>query len=77
MSELIKHSFSQQLMYPDELAYSLNLISTPQGISQETKNRLIILSTLLAITAGISFVSYYYQNKKNRTTEFYQDRIIR
>ena len=72
MSELIKHSFSQQLMYPDELAYSLNLIPTPERLSQDTKNKLIITGVLLAVTAGISFAAFsYYQKKKSKTVEYY------
>jgi hypothetical protein len=73
MSELIKHSFSQQLMYPDELAYSLKLIPTPDRLSQDTKNKLIITGVLLAVTAGISFAafSYYQKKKKTKAVEYY------
>jgi hypothetical protein len=53
-------------MYPDELAYSLNLIPTPDRLSEDTKNKLIITGVLLALAAGISFAAFsYYQKKKN------------
>jgi hypothetical protein len=59
-------------MYPDELAYSLNLIPTPDRLSQDTKNKLIITGILLAVAAGISFAAFsYYYKKKNLTTENY------
>lgn len=69
MSELIKHSFSQQLMYPDELTYSLNLIPTPKIISTETKNKFIFIGIALGLTAGITFTTYLcYQKQKSKNS---------
>lgn len=43
MGQLIKHSFNQQLMYPDELAYELNLIPTPEKFHNKVKTNMFCM----------------------------------
>ena len=67
MGQLIKHSFNQQLMYPDELAYELNLIPTPEKLSQQSKNKYVLYGVGLGLILGISLATYMYFQKERKT----------
>ncbi len=66
MGQLIKHSFNQQLMYPDELAYELNLIPTPEMLSQQSKNKYVLYGVGLGLILGISLATYMYIQKERK-----------
>ncbi len=69
MGQLIKHSFNQQLMYPDELAYELNLIPTPEKLSQQSKNKYVLYGLGLGLMLGISLATYMYFKKERKKEE--------
>lgn len=64
IGQFIKHSFNQQLMYPDELAYELNLIPTREKISQQSKNKYVLYVRGLGLMLGISLATYMYYQKE-------------
>ena len=66
MGQLVKHSFNQQLMYPDELAYELNLIPTPEKLSQQSKNKYVLYGVGLGLILGISLATYMYIQKERK-----------
>lgn len=66
MGQLIKHSFNQQLMYPDELAYELNLIPTPEMLSQQSKKKYVLYGVGLGLILGISLATYMYIQKERK-----------
>jgi hypothetical protein len=67
MSELINLSVRQQLLPPDKLAYELKLIPTPEKLSQQSKNKYIMLGLGLGIILGISLGTYmYFQNERKK-----------
>ena len=67
MSELIHLSVRQQLLPPDKLAYELKLIPTPEKLSQQSKNKYIMLGLGLGIILGISLGTYmYFQNERKK-----------
>lgn len=60
MSELIKLSIRQQLLPPDKLAYELNLIPTPEKLSQQSKNKYVLYGLGLGIFLGLTIATYMY-----------------
>lgn len=67
MSKLINLSVRQQLLPPDKLAYELKLISTPEKLSEQSKNKYIMLGLGLGIILGISLGTYmYFQNERKK-----------
>ena len=67
MSKLINLSVRQQLLPPDKLAYELKLISTPEKLSEQSKNKYIMLGLGLGIILGISLGTYmYFQNESKK-----------
>jgi hypothetical protein len=69
MSELIKLSVRQQLLPPDKLAYELNLIPTPEKLSQQSKNKYVFYGLGLGLVLGISFATYMYFKKERKKEE--------
>lgn len=67
MSKVINLSVRQQLLSPDKLAYELNLIPTPEKLSEQSKNKYIMLGLGLGIILGISLGTYlYFQNESKK-----------
>lgn len=67
MSKVINLSVRQQLLPPDKLAYELNLIPTPEKLSEQSKNKYIMLGLGLGIILGISLGTYmYFQNERKK-----------
>ena len=67
MSKVMNLSVRQQLLPPDKLAYELKLIPTPEKLSEQSKNKYIMLGLGLGIILGISFGTYmYFQNERKK-----------
>lgn len=67
MSKLINLSVRQQLLPPDKLAYELKLIPTAEKLSEQSKNKYIMLGLGLGIILGISLGTYlYFQNESKK-----------
>lgn len=67
MSELINLSVRQQLLSPDKLAYELNLIPTPEKLSEQSKNNYIMIGIGLGLILVISFGTYmYFLNERKK-----------
>lgn len=66
MSELINLTIRQQLLPPDKLAYELNLIPTPEKLSQQSKNKYVLYGIGLGLMLGISLATYMYFQKERK-----------
>ncbi len=69
MSELINLTIRQQLLPPDKLAYELNLIPTPEKLSQQSKNKYVLYGIGFGLMLGISFATYMYFQKERKKQE--------
>ena len=69
MSELIKLSIRQQLLPPDKLAYELNLIPTPEKLSQQSKNKYVLYGLGLCIFLGLTIATYMYLQSDRQKEE--------
>lgn len=69
MSELINLSVRQQLLTPDKLAYDLNLIPTPEKLTQQSKNNYVIYGIGIGLILGISLATYMYLQKEREKVE--------
>jgi hypothetical protein len=56
-------------MYPDELAYELNLIPTPEKLSQQSKNKYVLYGVGLGLILGISLAMYMHFQKEEKKEE--------
>lgn len=67
MSKVINLSVRQQLLSPDKLAYELNLIPTPEKLSEQSKNNYIMIGIGLGLILVISFGTYmYFLNERKK-----------
>jgi hypothetical protein len=69
MSELINLTIRQQLLPPDKLAYELNLIPTPEKLSQQSKNKYVLYGAGLGLILGISLAMYMHFQKEEKKEE--------
>lgn len=69
MSELINLTIRQQLLPPDKLAYELNLIPTPEKLSQQSKNKYVLYGVGLGLILGISLAMYMHFQKEEKKEE--------
>jgi formate/nitrite transporter FocA (FNT family) len=53
-------------MYPDELAYELNLIPMPEKFSQRSKNKYVLYGIGFGLMLGISLATYMYFHKEQK-----------